>query len=210
MAAFYDVNTVSNSIHNLVQSSGLHFVINQTPWSSYITIRRKFLGPAPAAQPTLPRLGVSEQNEKLKHQIIALENALVNADEETKIAELKSKQVVENLHLKIDNLENSLVEAQFELKKKEEDIAAVEKEKIVKDEIIENLNDGFNKKIADLKVKVKDLEKTRKEAVKKEKKAMKKKKQKARKDQEQRGAELHAKADVTNNNATAEDDFNTL
>ena len=32
-----------NQIHNLIQNSGLHFVINQTPFSSYITIRKKII-----------------------------------------------------------------------------------------------------------------------------------------------------------------------
>ena len=32
-----------NSIQNLIQSSGLHYVISQTPWSSYITLRKKFI-----------------------------------------------------------------------------------------------------------------------------------------------------------------------
>ena len=59
--------------------TGLHFVINQNPWSSYKTLRKKFLGPAPAAQPTLAGIGVCEQKEKLEQQIIALENALVNS-----------------------------------------------------------------------------------------------------------------------------------
>ena len=39
------MNSVLNSIHDLIQSSGLHFVIQQTPWSSYITLRKKFARP---------------------------------------------------------------------------------------------------------------------------------------------------------------------
>ena len=31
-----------NSAHNVIQESGLHFVINQTQYSTYINIRRKF------------------------------------------------------------------------------------------------------------------------------------------------------------------------
>ena len=34
---------ISNKIHSLIQSSGLHYAINQTPFSSYITIRHKFI-----------------------------------------------------------------------------------------------------------------------------------------------------------------------
>ena len=37
-----DVDSTLTRIHDVIQKSGLHFVITQTPWSSYITIRRKF------------------------------------------------------------------------------------------------------------------------------------------------------------------------
>ena len=42
MAAANPLVLSMNRIHDAVQRSGLHFVINQTPFSSYITIRRKF------------------------------------------------------------------------------------------------------------------------------------------------------------------------
>ena len=45
MSTLPDINDVCTSIHNFVQSSGLHYVINQTSWSSYITIRKKFVKP---------------------------------------------------------------------------------------------------------------------------------------------------------------------
>ena len=204
MASFYDVNAACNNIHNLVQSSGLHFVINQTPWSSFINLRREFVRPALAAQPTLPGLGVNEQEKKLEQQIIALEYELIDAQEKSRVAEKRAKQIVENMHSKIDDLENSLETTKFELKKKEKEIAAVEKEKKVKDEIIQNLNDGFNKKILDFKVKVKGLEDFKKEVIKKDKKARKKLRQKTNKDQERRGSELRGNHVITNNNATVE------
>ena len=40
--AMSNVNLTCARIHDMIQNSGLNFVINQTPWSSYITIRRKF------------------------------------------------------------------------------------------------------------------------------------------------------------------------
>jgi predicted nucleic acid-binding Zn-ribbon protein len=39
------VKQVCQEIHNLVEESGLHFSINQTPFSSYITLRKKFIKP---------------------------------------------------------------------------------------------------------------------------------------------------------------------
>ena len=209
MATFYDANTICNQIHNLVQTSGLHFVINQTPWSSYITIRRKFVGPAPTIKPTLGSLdlGTSEQNEKLKQQIIALENAVVNAEEETMVAEHRADKVVQNLHLKIDDLEHLLSSSKFNLKQKELEITAVEKEIKKKDDIIQNLNDGFNKKVIDLKEKVTCLEKFKKEVFKRERKVLKKLKQKSKKNQEKHSPVTIVNGDLTNNNDPAEDDL---
>ena len=48
MAISNEANIACDRIHNLIQKSGLHFIINQTPWSSYITIRRKFVTPGMA------------------------------------------------------------------------------------------------------------------------------------------------------------------
>ena len=127
MASFYDVNTVCNNIHNLIQSSGLHFVINQTPWSSYITIRKKSIGPHLAAKPA-PE-GCIEENEKLKEQIITLENALANIEEDAKVEEQRSKQLIDNLHSKLDDLEKSLKTTEFNLNIKDVELERVEKEK---------------------------------------------------------------------------------
>jgi hypothetical protein len=42
MATSY-VKTTMTQIHSLIQASGLHFIINSTPFSSYITIRKKVI-----------------------------------------------------------------------------------------------------------------------------------------------------------------------
>ena len=199
MASFYDVNTVCNNIHNLIQSSGLHFVINQTPWSSYITIRKKSIGPHLAAKPA-PE-GCIEENEKLKEQIITLENALVNIEEDAKVEEQRSKQLIDNLHSKLDDLEKSLKTTEFNLNIKEVELERVEKEKTMKDELIQNINLGFNNKIFHLKVKIEGLEKFEKERIKKKKKDLKKLRQKAKKDQEKHVAvEPLVNNEFTNNN----------
>ena len=56
------------------------------------------------------------------------------------------------------------------------------KEKVVKDEIIHNINVGFNKKVADLTSKNEELETLRKEILKKEKKILKKQRRRAEKE----------------------------
>ena len=41
-----NANVVCTRIHDVVQASGLNYIINQTPWSSYITIRKKLISSA--------------------------------------------------------------------------------------------------------------------------------------------------------------------
>ena len=43
MATMSTAGITVNKIHEAVQASGLHFVIKRTPFSSYITIRQKFV-----------------------------------------------------------------------------------------------------------------------------------------------------------------------
>ena len=73
-----DVNTVCNQIRNIVQTSGLHFIINQTPWFSYITVRRKFLNPGAYnvkvnSPPTVIMTdSMKEKNEELEHKLAGI------------------------------------------------------------------------------------------------------------------------------------------
>ena len=74
-----DVNSACDRIHSLVQMSGLHFIINQTPWSSYITIRRKFVNPGAydvtKTKPTEPAIidQLKERNKNLELKVAELE-----------------------------------------------------------------------------------------------------------------------------------------
>ena len=216
MANSIHVNSACNRIHNLIQSSGLHFVINQTPWSSFITIRRKLIDSA--REPVTDHFAdtkpenhdqlatIEENNRKLekenealveslatieekfrvaKLRNKALEEALVTNEEEFRMAELRRKDTLDNLHDTIDNLEDNLKQLEIELKEKTTEIKAVEKQKAKQDEIIQNINKGFNEKVRELKDKVKALEdyrtkkiKEEKETAKKERKARKKLRQK--------------------------------
>ena len=72
MALSLDANLACSRIHDVIQSSGLHDIINQTPWSSYITIRRKFVNTGissiVAANEESDKLTqLCTENEKLKN-----------------------------------------------------------------------------------------------------------------------------------------------
>jgi len=175
-----EVNLVCNNIHELIQLSGLHYIINQTPWSSYITIRRKFRDPLGAihvkSDLRMPDelLALHKDNKLLKNKVKALENDLVDTEEELKTAEHRSKERVENLHARIDDLELLLAAVQDNLEKSETVITELENDIVMKDDIINSLNTGFNKQTVNLKVKIEELESFKREALKKEKKDKKK------------------------------------
>ena len=116
-----------------------------------------------------------EKNRQLENKVTNIELELVNSDEEHKIANQKSEEIVRNMHSKIEALQSSL-------EKSEVQRLALDKDNKSKDEIIQNLNTCFNQKVAGLKSKVDELEGLNKEATKKEKKAMKKMRQKAARD----------------------------
>ena len=221
MASSIHVNTVCSSIHDFIQSSGLHFVINQTPWSSYITIRRKFVDPQrastnePSKQVYIDSrhvrhnelVALQEKNKQLELKNEALEEDLFNTEEEYKVAELRNKESFDNLHSNIDHLETTLKSLESKLIDEETEITALKKEKEIKDEIIQNINKGFNSKIRDLKVKLGVLEefktkKLREEkvALKKENKAKKKQRQKAKKEEKKLVMEVVGDYKATENN----------
>ena len=190
MAKYNDVNSVCNSIHDLVLSSGLHCVINQTPWSSYITLRRKFVNPLKsfAIKPSSIEEGeelvaLRGYTKQLEQEVSTLKNALVDSEEEQKIEENKLKETLANLHSKLENLEITIASVELDKKNQEIEILALKKEKKVKEDIINNINTGFNDNVNKLKVKIVELEASKKEAINKEKKAHKKLRQKLQKEE---------------------------
>ena len=161
-----DVNKVCDEIHSLVQMSGLHFVINQTPWSSYITIRRKLVSPGACnvkvkSPETVVINELKERKEQLEHKLAHVEFTLAEIEEAFNKEKEKYKKSVDNLQSKID---------------------ALEKEKESKDAIIQNINAHFNSKVFELNSKVEKLETFKKDTRKTENKALKKHKQKLLKD----------------------------
>ena len=98
MATSYDANVACSQIHEFVQASGLHFVIKQTPWSSYITLRKKFVNSdnflnganTHAMSPDLATL--DEKNKQLENKVAKLELELVEAEEEYNKEKQKSME----------------------------------------------------------------------------------------------------------------------
>ena len=185
-----DVNSVCERIHSLVQMSGLHFNINQTPWSSYITIRRKFVSPGSYDVKTMCTESVVM--EQLKEKIKQLEHKLAGA--EFQLEELEEKFANEQeKHEKTINLLNSKIDT-------------LEKDKKLKEEIIQNTNTHFNTKVSDLDSKVEEFEAPKKEGFKSEKKALKKQKQKLLKEAVKNSMEPENK-DVNQNNIVNDTDL---
>ena len=86
MASSPYMNSVCNQIHDVIQSSGLHFAINQTPWSSFITIRRKFIDPnhvpsVNSANCSEDLSRIRDENLQLRLKNIALKEALACVEE---------------------------------------------------------------------------------------------------------------------------------
>ena len=156
-----EVNSVLNCIHDVIQKSGLHFVINQTPWSSYITIRKKFSSP-----------GSYHGNLKDMESLVA--DKLTATNESKKQMEEKHEETVTNLISRLHMLEDALVETQSDVKNKTTEILELEKEKKMKNEVIRNLNAGLTKTAAEMD----EQENLKKETLKSERKALKKLRQK--------------------------------
>ena len=223
--ASHQVNAVLGNIHDIVQSSGLHFMINLTPWSSYITIRRKFTDQGNLTASLLPPSSGDQaftkqclhncdqllaENNLLRFKNQALENAQADSEEETKVVEANSKQVVSNLHSKIDMLESKNKSLEARIIEKEAEKTALKKEIGVKDEIILSINTGFNQKVKELKDRIETFEeleakrrKQEKEALRKEKKELKKLKKKTRKDEERKLSSFQPDIDSLDNNNDA-------
>ena len=195
-----NIQSVCDRIHTLVQTSGLHFMINQTPWSSYITIRRKFINPGAyksTGTDVNEQLEISEQlkalkerNNQLEKKLADVEVELVEREEESIKTKKEYEKTVHHLNAKIYTLENKVEATKCHLKNKQSELLILEKEKKVKDEIIQNINAHFNQKVSDLKTDVEELEAFKKQTIKAEKKASKKLRQKQK--------SLNVKEDIKN------------
>ena len=188
--AMSDVHSVCTRIHDLIQNSGLHFVISQTPWSSYITIRRKFVNAVNVNMKAADALVTENEElkllrdakEKLEEKIAIIEEEKVHLEEEIKASVEKYENTVCHLNAKINTLEKVLEETELDVKNKKSKIENLEKETKRKNGILQNMNAGFNQKVADLNKKVEYLEQFKKGELNKEKKVAKKNRQKTKKE----------------------------
>merc|ERR1712098_755184 len=86
-----DVDASLTNIHDVIQKSGLHFVLTQTPWSSYITIRRKFTNARYTVNSNLnvtndELKSMNVKNQQLEQRLVQIEVEKVGLEEELKVS----------------------------------------------------------------------------------------------------------------------------
>ena len=152
------------------------------------TIRRKFVHP----RPTLDDLNLKdekvmvngeladliEKNKQLVEKLANLELKKVEEEKDIKATNQKHEKTVQHLNDRLVAMKNTLEEKEKDLNEKKGEILLLEKEKKLKNELIQTINAGFNEKLADANAKLKDLESFKKEVLKNEKKLAKKKRRK--------------------------------
>ena len=92
MAAM-DAEFICSKIYNGVQNSGLHFSMNVTPSSSYITIRKNPINGR--HQENLP---AEEDFERVTFERSRLEEYCVEKDKMLRVVNIKIEEKLENLH----------------------------------------------------------------------------------------------------------------
>ena len=101
MATYYDATVACSQIHEFVQASGLHFIIKQTPWSSYITLRNKFVNSdnfvANRHSMASDLTTLLENKKLLENQVSKIELELLEGDEVYKKEKQKNEEAVQNI-----------------------------------------------------------------------------------------------------------------
>ena len=144
MAAASPTTLSMNRIHDAVQRSGLHFVINQTPFSSYITIRRKFTSERNQTN--------SDSDSEVKKEPLALKARLIEITSDLKALETKNRHLEENLVIKEEEFKDGKVETEKRLdyvhvfaEKLSAETERLKGDKSVLDNVIKNLNNEASK-----------------------------------------------------------------
>ena len=111
MAATVQATEVFKNIHDVIQESGLHFVINQTPFSSYITIRKKLINPHIKVPENKAEAALKVKLEDLKQKVKTLEDEKGDLeelcavkDEEASANECEMETRLSNVHAFADRL----------------------------------------------------------------------------------------------------------
>ena len=105
------MNPVSsvNKILDVVQNSGLHFVINRTPFSAYITIRQKFIsnhGSQMLESYSEDVIKLKIENETLQKQVTEVSVKLEESEAKCDLAH----DTIEILESKVKNAESKVLE----------------------------------------------------------------------------------------------------
>ena len=138
-----DVDSTLTRIHDVIQNSGLHFKLTQTPWSSYIIIRRKFTNTRYTVNSNLnvneamtsdELKSMNVKNQQMEQRLAQIEVEKVELEEEFKVLEQNYSKTVDHLHAQICTLENKLDEEADSLKKATSEILIPEEEKATKNE----------------------------------------------------------------------------
>ena len=159
MATNHQATLICNQIHNLIQDSGLHFVINQTPHSSYITIRKRFMDPGNPPQiksetaESKVRVEVSrlsDELEKANLEMNRLEEEVIEKEEAFEIADKINKDKLENLHVFCDKLskenvklKDTIATLHVDISKSQSDLSNSRKSVKVKEKEVHNLTTKF-------------------------------------------------------------------
>jgi chromosome segregation ATPase len=162
MASNNQATQICNQIHNLVQNSGLHFMINQTPHSSYIPIRRRFIR-SENYQHNLSEACMEEDNlkeeirclkselEKVSNEKNILEAEGIEKDLALEIIKTQSEENLEKVHLfcdrvssENDKLKDTVATLHNEISQIQADLTVSRKSVKAKEKEIHNLTTKFD------------------------------------------------------------------
>ena len=111
MAAKFHASEELRKIHDVIQESGLHYAINQTPFSSYISIRKKLICPQSTAPENRVESTIEIEVEVLEKKVKTLEEEkgeleelCALKEEEALVGERDLKNRLSNLHEFADKL----------------------------------------------------------------------------------------------------------
>ena len=130
MAAKFHASEELKKIHYVIQESGLHYVINQTPFSSYISIRKKLINPhSRVTESTVEstskiELEVLEKKVKIiEDEKGELEELCALKEEEALVGEHDIKNKLSNLHAFADKLSGEKEKYKEEISQLKEELA---------------------------------------------------------------------------------------
>ena len=126
-----------------VKSSNLHFILQESPYSVYLTVRKRFVGNAPKLIEPKVSMATETRNIHLEERIIELNEALKETEENL----IKAESTVKILETKAGHAEKEVFQLSNTFKKEKE--ALVDENKILK-QVIKTKNEEVTKKDKEL------------------------------------------------------------